>query len=1204
MSCISIRLKKTPTTIPTYLLSEDGYAYLDLPQDADITYFKNLNQLTDINDIPFDYVVSVPLVATTKNNKILEKYLQGDNSYTEVMIYNGHFWVSYLMSVQEINYEEIECEFVSYALYWARQLDAKKINTLDLGVIREYDWGRGYNLPAIPNNTPIPVPYNPLSPNSSVAAYPLCDWGDLRYMTDNFFPVGGAAMPINEEGEEGDTICIIQPKPLIGDDEHDNSWNTPTAAGRFSVAEYPRKPTIGPSDFRPFVFINKMVKQIFAEEGYAIYSPILDSPHGRSVIAYLLDPNLSEESLEPTRNIRLFPNGANPSDVTFRETTRSFTSLRFWPQIGGVYDVDAKANVHFRPNSGKDSIVVTKLVVKEQGMIVDIIDVVETARPEKDRDVGYGNIVVNIKKSGVIVKENQYLELVHYFLGNITVMIIPATSDDWVGADDNNCIGTDSSEAVYTEMTVTQKNRFFWRDFRNSIVVGEREIALASILDRNISRLDFFKAIVHLFNLKLYTDFTNKVVYMMQPDDINWYGEDVEGFFLADHKIDVIPTTYKVRPTEKVKEIKLQFKGSDHYHNVVPISDEGDTIELENPLFEPTLFQVYGKGSSVVTGEGAIYRSPREYLGFDVFPNMVGELDEISINERNLILMNFSPIVENQSGLSEAIWRENQRYKVDVAERPEILFDVSPRILMYYGARRQPHNNRYYIRSVRFSNENVLSAVINTAGHYHPAMSAINPTNEGDMAANQFSRATQTLYFILDKAFSDETGYSYMDADQATNLTYLYYNWLKCYYLNPTIRYLIDTKPNEFFKHSMRELMTINHLGLPKSTIIENIDNFSSCKTIPTEYSFKPYAKNMYPICESYKSFEVRPRAAYRCLIENNPQLSVKLVGDDIELSIVGLNTDPITQTTFELSLDGVDWTELNNFNALTSYVPNTGDVVLLRGNVNYITCGDIPTSIVEFNPCGYSEIENIIQTTTTKLNGQTCTKADIVTDVTHTVELFEVEVDGVTTPYVAGTEICDFIQATFIISIKVGECIYVQVEEVNGELDVTCPDVEDISIDYNPITGMLSREGTLNIEPLEDIIYYSIENAPNEWSEFYYWDNRNPVFAQKIRARRVIRFCGECEDICTPIYLWEDFVEYTLGCNDCTLFVEQGVSGCTVAWDGPNGFTGTGTPIEVEDTGQYTATITCMGVPYTATIDFVKPNSGTPTDNPIILTF
>ena len=75
MSCISIRLKKTPANIPTYLLSEDGYAYLDLPQDADITYFKNLNQLTDINEMPFDYVVSVPLVSTIKNNKILEKII-------------------------------------------------------------------------------------------------------------------------------------------------------------------------------------------------------------------------------------------------------------------------------------------------------------------------------------------------------------------------------------------------------------------------------------------------------------------------------------------------------------------------------------------------------------------------------------------------------------------------------------------------------------------------------------------------------------------------------------------------------------------------------------------------------------------------------------------------------------------------------------------------------------------------------------------------------------------------------------------------------------------------------------------------------------------------------------------------------------------------------------------------------------------------
>jgi hypothetical protein len=1225
MSCLSIRLKEIPNVVES-LLDSDGYFYLDLAEDSELSFTKQLTELTELDQMPFDYVISITIPNSPKNMTVLAKYVQPSDEpkLTPCEVLSGSTMYSNVNIIaKNINSKDITLDILLDSRLWAKKLsktyvkDLKgyPITTTDPYLVMEsddsirtsYKYVDGKRQTYTPlvdygdlRNVTNPVSYDVAKINKESEEFRLCDnfeiltntiepYNRVRIFVDKdkliFMALDGffsGFVAVNGVPNFYDRVAIIAipiprgpnptisvsldwvthfilfyvPHPMIG---------TITLGVSQIKAKNITTPSVTIDDMRPWHFAYPIIKQMFCSVGYELVSPILSSDYGRRILTYILDNTLHEDKTEYTI-----------APINIGGPTQEYQRDLFIFGEKGVFDIDFtliyRISDHYADVTYK---------VDEEGISGVFAWVFDGNIPMHyyGSEILYkpakGVVTVKMTLNDVVIKAGQTLKV---FMTCHRCFGTPFLSMADVDEADPHCSGPVVS---YTLMNVKRKAKFFWSDFGKDIFISESN----KLIQKDLTNLDYLKAITHILNLKYYTDHANRKVYALQPDDVDLYGEVLEGFF-TETPIDIenIDDTYVVtQPDTSVAIHHIKFKDGDLHGYKIPVGgdiNDGSTEVSENLLFAPTPLQQYGEGA-VAVGNGALHRSKttgRYHLPLMVELSKDG--DPIDTFRPEFGATSFGIIKGKQNNI----------------RLPE--FGIDMRILLSYGRRYQ--NTKDGIQTHVHRNSIVKSGLWAIAAHYHPCLSPIEGV--AVTSIDQYEVSPKTLLFKW-----NQVGYDWLRNYSMNLVEKLHYKWIINKYRNIGIEYLCWLSKNEFAKKTLRESYILSHLGKPLRVIINRIADFRTCKDISTVVNFQIYDK-VQEICDLTPPVtdpEVEIRTEDDCSQQNQPQVGIDYVVTTnlITLTLTGLNTNPVVNVLFEYSYDLTEWFVATNTSVISAEFPATNQTVYVRAGVEYEDCPITVTTPIPFTACEYVSNSPFSASIYVKPDGSICTSANITIPegITYVINSFTIDLGDGPVIYTNGTEICGITgEVTYSLTTTVNECdpTTVVITVPYGE---TCIDADTVGLECAEGITFI-RTGNLPIGVSFDRVWYQLSmdgvNWVGCWTDWCGEDIDLSMSVYKfIRARRVIEFCGTCKDICTPIiYCNYDCPEtYEIECVDMTYTVIGNLSGCTIDWEGPFGYTNTGNPITVDVEGMYTATITCDLCTYTVQRLFRRPVTEAP---------
>lgn len=1246
MSCVKIRLKHIPNVSPIYL-EADGYMYLDLNTNYELSSYKRLTELTDLNQLPFDYVLETEVPASPKNNAILANFLHGSKQYIDAYIYNGSFWISgYSLRVSRGNSENLNLSILHSSYIWAKTLNSTFVKDLRIQKVL-----RGDEVKCIDPNeeNPIPSVYDKTDPNSKTVYFPIIDYGDLRSYTDEFR--SNRAVVISEDNS---TFCFDN----TGSNQIDLLKKTPYR--------------INNTDLRPLHFINPLIHKMFCVAGYQLVSPILDSDYGRSILTYLLDNTLSTKNLNkrfvtPDNLEDLF---IGYSRVNLTPTENLTLDIRF---VGSIINVFITSPITLTIPNGSDitgSMVIinspvslstltvlgagfgsTTVASGTQIMITWnpetnewVIDAVELYTGFLDRnprplmifnDLGVWDIsgALNFKiPRGVSVSsESQVLVYVGVFQDNTLVQYLGGQEYLDLKRDDDasqffqyqfdfsdvhikdrqevqvrvyvnkaliqvildlenevqRCADPDIQGGI-TILNAEQKHHFFWRRFPDE---GYWD---TSVIQKDLKNLDLLKGITHILNLKFYTDHVNRRVYALQPEEVDLFGEVLEGFFdFTEDTLELVDDTYDVlNDPSNVKKVIVKFKNDLHKGMVYIDKDAEEDVTLENPLFDATYLQRYGYGSAPVEGEGEVYNNVSPIRLEHYFPNMSGELSNVGQIEITL------PI---------GIQQKSSLYKQFVSDRRSQVFDISPRILLNYGKRSQTNSDKvnglfFDLSSSGFS---FYTKLLPTAAHFHSKLSA------EDTIGGTIGFTAKSLLFDFDvERLGVTLPYPNVFNFHNTLLNILHHSYILNTYKGLNVNYRGWLNHKQFYQETFRGVRPIQHLGKPYNVIIQEILDFKSCSASSTELILKEYRKHPLPCwsADNYEDLDPEFRNEIAdCTINNAPAFSLRydLVEHLMVARLTGLNTDVITSVFFEYSSDNENWDSSPNIDLLSAYIPALNTITYVRATVVYENCPITVTGTMVYDPCS-EWLDRLTAQLFVNDEQSTCVIAGITfpEDVDYDVVSFEVDLGEGYVDYIANTLLCDIENdVTFKLVTQIHDCPEYE-QTITLLYEPRCleeDEIEQIGLVFE--NNEIVRIGNLPLGVMFDRIYYQISedaiNWPIAWLEYL----GGAIPEGFLRARRIIEFCGECDDICTQIYYnFCSETELSIECIDKILTLSGHPEEAEITWTLNGDVIGTGETVMVTIDGTYYANIVYENCTSSASYPFVAPNAGTPIDNPIII--
>lgn len=208
----------------------------------------------------------------------------------------------------------------------------------------------------------------------------------------------------------------------------------------------------------------------------------------------------------------------------------------------------------------------------------------------------------------------------------------------------------------------------FRNEPKRAIFQEGETLELGEHLNPKATLLKFFKGIVHLCNGKIKTDWPNREITLYTPYDSEYYGEEVEGFYIDGTYEDftekiVAYSERSIRATiSPHRYVRLAFKeAKDEYiaeenleEDDIPIFskfiDLGDdiesreTTEVYNPIFEPTVNAVIDNFDTVLP-ELVSYEPSIPFL----WDNKEGDLS-FKLGFRLAFYKGYGPQKELQSG--------------------------------------------------------------------------------------------------------------------------------------------------------------------------------------------------------------------------------------------------------------------------------------------------------------------------------------------------------------------------------------------------------------------------------------------------------------------------------------------------------------------------------------------------------------------------
>ncbi|MBK9723364.1 MAG: hypothetical protein IPO78_17510 [Saprospiraceae bacterium] len=530
-------------------IDQDGRISLDTGVEFGIALTKEVQKLTDINQITVETILDTALPATAKNFALLGISMDVeviDNEYPEhdVVLEIGVGSLPH-EKLKVIGYSrtanEIEVQLIHSSNYWIEGIKNTYLDELPFGEFT-------YNDQEILENFDFNSYYND---------------GDPGY----YF---------------GHVFYGLYPRKIGG------------------------KPVLTPECFRPLVHTLKVMQLGFAANGWDFVCPILETDTGRRLVNYVNAENWNntdadlerlkfKAAIEGTHTFKRLGSNVIEKGTTLAKTNGD-QKLRFNKEIidngdnydastgtftkSGVFDFICELDLHISIGQAGatqgESLVKFRLVHEYyDGTITDIGDVFEI-RTTLHTDYHDRHTII-VEDETMNIGDDIYL---YYYIGGKNIGYV----------------------------FMTNGSVFYNKPKRNLLSIGDTIDIGANL--RHDTVLDFAKGVSHLFNLHYYTDYTTLTVYALTPYDIEFFGDNIEGFYgssLTDYKTKMIVDSEKYQQIEKTLKNRvysfkkstdakiLSLKYSEHQpfakiiDNGFDLKDSEKNEKFENPYFEPTI---------------------------------------------------------------------------------------------------------------------------------------------------------------------------------------------------------------------------------------------------------------------------------------------------------------------------------------------------------------------------------------------------------------------------------------------------------------------------------------------------------------------------------------------------------------------------------------------------------------------------------------
>lgn len=439
-------------------------------------------------------------------------------------------------------------------------------------------------------------------------------------------------------------------------------------------------------DWRFWVYVYNIIKQIFSNIGYTISSDFIETANFKKLIAYLPYGTREDEQLQDTYSFRVefnqtqscggtgngwkfltggscgsptlltqaqnatdkqiqFPQTITDSSGSWNGTTHKWTCQR-----SGKYKFNAKVNFWFQT--------VTPIAWAKLGAYLNMKHTpISTGTASTIATTLISDPISTIAPFGThtfepTISSNGYIYMAQGDTVELQTTFDPqsqAANYQWwllEGGDTTNSI---TGNKIFNGQT------FFEADYSVSqLEIGET-FSLKDVLPCDITQIDFLKGISHLFNLYFTTDVQRKIVYI----------EPFNDFFSKQDAVDWTQKLDMSSPTEDnydiglTQEINFKYKedGNDgylekinedpelkkprglwySYYEILGNDYKKGVTEFENPVFSPTqqehdhdctefinpaLIPVMWEEPSIVGGLGVDFTPSRPEKGFRFAPRI------------------------------------------------------------------------------------------------------------------------------------------------------------------------------------------------------------------------------------------------------------------------------------------------------------------------------------------------------------------------------------------------------------------------------------------------------------------------------------------------------------------------------------------------------------------------------------------------------
>lgn len=546
--CIRLSIPSYNYAVPDWYIESDDMITLDTDSGFSLRLTKQLEALSNLNNIKIDGVLGFSLPPTPKNDLLLRRYVMPNTADAtfdgiDVNIQIGSRTVKQnkLFVLRYAN-KQYDIEIRNTVEHWIFGAKNLKLVDLDLGAKFDFTIANIFN-------------YSSSGPEEYV------------------------------DGDSG----LRFPLAFYG--------------GWFGKQ---REPIL--SDMRPWFSILYLLQKGYCQLGWKFRSTVLESDYGRRLIAYLLAEDFGQDAgtLEsrkfaankttdeiwygvfgpvriPITKTIIFDNETEDTGNNYDNSTGKYSGAC-------ISDVTAKVKVRFKGESsgqfGNDIKPLTlrlKLMYAHPTLGQLEIGSIEKycSSPEFNDDQTY----------------EFYMELVVK-----DVELEPNAS----------IYATFGGDGEFVQnLEVRAGSKFYNTPKRTYLRAGD-SFYLQSLFDPNISLLDLTKATSHIFNGKFYTDWVNREVWLYPTYTTKHYNSEISnGYFLENSSIDItnaIQCDSEVieTPTNDItRYTTIKFKGDGDFFVKEKVGKDGqplhsytidrgdkfgeDTTTLENPLFEATV---------------------------------------------------------------------------------------------------------------------------------------------------------------------------------------------------------------------------------------------------------------------------------------------------------------------------------------------------------------------------------------------------------------------------------------------------------------------------------------------------------------------------------------------------------------------------------------------------------------------------------------